>query len=146
MPTTGSPRPTLYRGSARTAPFPPGAIVVLRTGWAMRGPNAKSYLGDDTPGDASKLHFPSYGEAAARLLVTERKVSALGVDGASIDYGASKDFSVHRVAAGARVLGLENLTNVGVLPAKGATIIALPMKIENGSGGPLRAIALVPRR
>lgn len=127
-------------------PIPRGAMVVLRTGWAQRWPHAKTYLGDDTPGDASQLHFPSYGEDAARLLVMDRKVAALGADVASIDYGASKDFIVHQVAARSGVLGLENLANVGVLPLKGATIIALPMKIENGSGGPLRAIALVPRR
>ena len=125
---------------------PRGAIVVLYTGWGMRWPNAKSYLGDDTPGDASRLHFPSYGADAARLLVAERKVSALGADVASIDYGASTDFIVHQIAAGAGVLGFENLANVNVLPATGATIIALPMKLEGGSGGPLRAIALVPRR
>ena len=75
--------------------------------------------------------------------MTERQVAALGADVASIDYGASTDFIVHRIAAG--VLGLENLTNLSALPPLGATIIALPMKIENGSGGPLRAIALVPR-
>ncbi|MBL8981600.1 MAG: cyclase family protein [Gemmatimonadetes bacterium] len=125
--------------------IPRGAIVVLRTGWSVRWPDAKGYLGDNTPGDASRLHFPSYGEDAARLLVTERRVTALGADVASIDYGASKDFIVHQVAARAGVLGLENLANVGVLPLKGATVIALPMKIEGGSGGPLRAIALVPR-
>jgi kynurenine formamidase len=125
---------------------PRGAIVVLRTGWSLRWPDPRGYLGDDTPGDASKLHFPSYGEEAARLLVGERKVSALGADVASIDYGASKDFVVHQVVARASAHGLENLANVGVLPPKGATIIALPMKIEHGSGGPLRAIALIPRR
>ena len=92
-----------------------------------------------------RLHFPSYGEGAARLLVTERQVVALGADVASIDYGASTDFIVHRIAAAAGVLGLENLANLSALPPLGATIIALPMKIENGSGGPLRAIALVPR-
>jgi kynurenine formamidase len=125
--------------------IPRGAIVVLRTGWSMRWPDPKTYLGDNTPGEASKLHFPSYGEDAARLLVADRKVSALGADVASIDYGASKDFIVHQIAAKASVLGLENLANLGVLPAKGATIIALPMKIEGGSGGPVRAVALVPR-
>ena len=122
-----------------------GAIVVLRTGWAARWPDARRYLGDDTPGDASRLHFPSYGEDAARLLVTERQVAALGADVASIDYGASKDFIVHQIAAAAGVLGLENLADLSALPPTGATIIALPMKIEDGSGGPLRAIALVPR-
>ena len=105
----------------------------------------KAYLGDDTPGNASKLSFPSFGAEAARLLVEERAVAALGVDTASIDYGRSTDFQVHRIAAEKNVPGLENLTNLDKLPPRGALVIALPMKIEGGSGGPLRAIALVPR-
>ena len=123
----------------------PGTIVLLRTGWSVHWPNAKAYLGDDTPGDASKLSFPSYGADAAKLLVEERRVAALGIDTASIDYGKSKDFEVHRIAAAKNVAGLENLTNLDALPARGATIVALPMKIEKGSGGPLRAIALIPK-
>jgi kynurenine formamidase len=126
--------------------IPAGAIVVLRTGWSARWPNAKQYLGDDTKGDASKLHFPSYGVEAARYLVQERRVGALGADVASIDYGQSKDFMVHRAAAAANVPGLENLANVERLPMRGATMIALPMKIAGGSGGPLRAVALVPKQ
>ena len=122
-----------------------GTIVLLRTGWSARWPDRKAYFGDDTPGDASKLHFPSYGEAAARLLVEQRRVAALGADVASIDYGPSQDFIVHRIAAAANVPGLENLTNLHLLPARGSIVIALPMKIEGGSGGPLRAVALLPR-
>ena len=120
-------------------------IVLLRTGWSRHWPDAKAYLGDDTPGDASELSFPSYGEDAARLLVEERDVSALGIDTASIDYGRSTDFVVHRVAAARNVPGLENLTNLDRLPARGTTIIALPIKIEGGSGGPVRVVALLPR-
>jgi kynurenine formamidase len=123
----------------------PGTIVLLRTGWSRRWPDRKAYLGDDTPGDASRLHFPSFGEGAARLLVEERRAAALGVDVASIDHGQSKDFRVHRIAAAADVPGFENLTALDALPPTGALVIALPMKIEGGSGGPLRAIALVPR-
>jgi len=123
-----------------------GSIVLLRTGWSTRWPDRKSYLGDDTPNDASKLHFPSYGVEAARLLIQERRVSAIGVDVASIDYGPSADFMVHRIAAAADVPGIENLTNLNLLPATGAVIFALPMKIEGGSGGPVRVIALVPRQ
>jgi kynurenine formamidase len=122
-----------------------GTIVLLRTGWSRYWPDAADYLGDDTPGDASRLHFPGYGEAAARLLVEERRVGALGADVASIDIGASQDFLVHRVAAAAGVPGLENLTSLDRLPPRGAIVVALPMKIAGGSGGPLRAIALVPR-
>lgn len=126
-------------------PIPDGSIVLLRTGWGDRWPDRKAYLGDDTPGDASNLHFPSYGPEAARLLVEVRDAAALGVDAASIDYGRSTDFQVHRIAAARNVPGFENLANLGQLPATGALVVALPVKIEGGSGGPLRAIALVPR-
>lgn len=124
--------------------IPAGAIVLLRTGWSTRWPDRRKYLGDDTPGDASKLHFPSYGKEAAEFLVRDRKVSAIGVDTASIDYGASKDFVVHVVANGANVSGLENLDHLEELPEWGAWVVALPMKIGGGSGGPLRIVALLP--
>ena len=134
----------LRRWEARHGRIPEGAMVLLRTGWSARWPDRKRYLGDDTPGDASRLHFPSYGADAARILVADRKVTALGVDTASIDHGPSKDFPVHQIVAAANVLGLENLTGLDALPPTGAWVIALPMKIAGGSGGPLRAIALVP--
>lgn len=122
-----------------------GTIVLLRTGWSKKWPDKLAYLGDNTPGDASKLHFPSFGPDAARLLIEQRKAAAIGVDVASIDIGASTNFMVHQVAAAANVPGFENLTNLDQLPATGAFVVALPMKIEGGSGGPLRAIAMIPR-
>ena len=125
-------------------PIPSGSIVLLRTGWGRRWPDRKRYLGDDTPGDASKLHFPSYGKESAEYLVRQRQVGALGLDTASIDYGPSKDFIVHRVASAAGVPGLENLANLDQVPETGAWVFALPMKIAGGSGGPLRIIALIP--
>jgi kynurenine formamidase len=123
-----------------------GTIVLLRTGWSSRWPDKKTYLGDDTPNDASKLHFPSFGVEAARLLIQDRRVAAIGADVASIDYGPSQDFMVHRIAAAADVPGIENLTNLNLVPATGAILFALPMKTEGGSGGPVRVVALVPRR
>lgn len=126
-------------------PIRRGTLVLLRTGWSSRWPDARTYLGDDTPNDASRLRFPSFGEAAARLLVAERGVTALGVDAASIDYGRSIDFVVHRIAAAAGVPGLENLAGLERLPATGATVIALPLRIRYGSGSPARIVALVPR-
>jgi kynurenine formamidase len=128
----------------RHGTIPQGAIVLLRTGWGKRWPDRKQYLGDDTPGDASKLHFPSYGKESAEYLVGQRHVGALGLDTASIDYGPSKDFIVHRIASASGVPGLENLANLDQVPEVGAWVIALPMKIGGGSGGPLRAVALVP--
>jgi kynurenine formamidase len=122
-----------------------GTIVLLHTGWGPRWPNRKSYFGDDTPGATDKLHFPSFGEEAAKLLVEERRVAAIGVDTASIDYGQSSDFIVHRIANGANVPGLENIAHLERVPARGAWILALPMKIAGGSGGPVRIVALIPR-
>jgi kynurenine formamidase len=128
---------------ARHGRIAPGTRVLVRTGWSSRWPDAQSYLGHAT--DASKLHFPAYGEEAARLLVEERKVALLGIDTASIDYGPATDFPVHRVAAAANVPGLENVTGLEALPPRGAILLALPMKIEGGSGGPTRVVALVPQ-
>lgn len=128
----------------RNGPIPAGAIVLLRTGWGKRFGNRKAYFGDDTPGDASKLHFPAYGKDAAALLV-ERNIAALGVDTASVDYGPSQDFAVHQVVGPANVPNLENVANLEELPETGAFVLALPMKIAGGSGGPLRLVALVPK-
>lgn len=121
----------------------PGTIVLLRTGWSARWPDAEAYLGGTDP---AALAFPSFGADAARLLVEDRRVAALGIDAASTDYGPSTDFPVHRIMGAGNVPGFENLTNLDRLPATGAIVIALPMKIEGGSGGPLRAIALVPKQ
>jgi kynurenine formamidase len=130
---------------ARHGVIEAGTIVLLRTGWSRYWPDALAYLGDDTPGDASKLSFPGYGDEATELLVAGRGVAMLGIDTASIDYGASTEFRVHRIAAARDVAGLENLANLDELPPTGTILLALPMKIEGGSGGPARVVALVPR-
>lgn len=121
-----------------------GAIVVMYSGWGARWPDAARYLGSDVPGDTQNLHFPGFGEGAVRFLVDERDIKAIGVDTASIDHGPSRDFIVHRVLHGAGKPAFENLANLDQVPPTGATIIALPMKIEGGSGGPLRAVAVLP--
>ena len=123
----------------------PGTIVLLQTGWSRYWPDRKAYFGSESAEDASALEFPSYGEEAARILVKDRGVALLGVDTASIDFGRSSDFVVHRIAAAANVGGLENLTNLDQVPETGFHVIALPMKIRGGSGGPVRVVALVPR-
>ncbi|MGQ0539284.1 MAG: cyclase family protein [Gemmatimonadaceae bacterium] len=125
--------------------IPPGSVVLLRTGWDAHWGDRMAYFGDTAKGDASRLHFPGYGVAAARLLVEERRVAGLGIDSPSVDYGPSLDFEVHRVGAPRGVYNLENLTSLGRVPPRGAVLIAAPMKIQGGSGGPVRAIALVPK-
>lgn len=123
--------------------LPADSILLLRTGWEKFWPDKKKYLGNDRPGDASNLHFPAFSKETAEFLVKERKVKGVGLDTASLDPGTSQDFIAHQIFNGANVYGLENLANLDQLPEKGAFLIALPMKIENGTGGPVRVIALL---
>jgi len=124
--------------------IPQGAIVLMFSGWGARWPDKKTYLGTDKPGDVANLHFPGFSKEAAEFLVSRREIDAIGVDTPSIDYGQSQDFIVHQIINGANKPGLENIAQVEKLPAKGATLIALPMKIAKGSGGPVRIIAILP--
>jgi kynurenine formamidase len=120
-----------------------GAIVLVRTGWAARWPDRVRYMGTNAPGDVQHLHFPGISPEAAKVLVT-RRVDGVGIDTASLDHGPSTDFQTHRILGRAGIYGLENLEPLDRLPPKGATIIALPMKIRNGTGGPVRVIAVLP--
>jgi kynurenine formamidase len=117
-----------------------GSIVLLRTGWASRWPDAKTYRNQDAQG---KMHFPGFSAGAAKLLL-ERKVSGLGCDTMSIDYGASGDFAVHHLALGAGLYHLENLADLSEVPETGAFLIVAPIKLEGGSGGPVRVFAVLP--
>lgn len=128
---------------AEHGPIPAGAAALFRTGWAARWPDAKAYLGDDTPGDAGNLHFPGVGEDAMRLLVA-REVGLVGIDTASLDHGPSQDFIAHRVGAAAGIPNLENVADLSEVPPTGFLLVALPMKIERGTGGPVRIVALIP--
>lgn len=121
-------------------------ILFFRTGYGSFYPDAKKYLGTDEKGAGAvaKLHFPSLHPDAAAWLVKNRKIKAVGVDVASVDYGQSKDFKTHQVLYSQNISGFENVANLDKLPAKGSYIIALPMKIKGGSGAPLRIIAWVP--
>ncbi|HUI24727.1 MAG TPA: cyclase family protein [Candidatus Kryptonia bacterium] len=129
---------------ARHGRIPRGAIVIMLSGWGSRWGDKLRYLGSDKPGDVANLHFPGFSKEAAEFLVQQREIDAIGVDTASIDYGPSQDFMVHRIINGANKPAFENLAQVERLPPAGATIIALPMKIAGGSGGPTRVIALLP--
>src|SRR5581483_1020521 len=122
--------------------IPNATIVLVRTGWSKFWPDKKRYLGSDTPADTAHLHFPGIASDAAKFLAEQRKVAGVGIDTASIDYGQSKDFMTHRILNGAGIYGLENVANLEKVPATGATLIALPMKIKGGSGGPVRIVAL----
>ncbi len=125
--------------------IPRGAIVLIRTGWGSRWPDHARYLGTTKTGPAAvpELHFPGLSLDAARELA-RRKVNAVGIDTPSIDYGQSTNFGVHRRLFAANIPAFENVANIEKVPATGAYVIALPIKIKGGSGGPLRIVALLP--
>ncbi len=131
---------------SRHGRIPDGAILLIRTGYSTRWPDPARYLGTAERGAAAvpKLHFPGIDPAAARWLVEQRRIDAVGIDTASIDYGQSTTYEAHRVLYDSNIPGLENLTALDRLPPTGAVVIALPMKIAGGSGAPLRAIAVLP--
>ena len=126
--------------------IPDDAIVLLRTGYSRYWPDAQAYLGTALKGQAgvAALHFPGLDPDAAAWLVSERSVKAVGIDTASIDYGQSKDFASHVALMTANIPAFENVANLDRLPARGAWVIALPLKIQGGSGGPLRIVARLP--
>jgi len=132
----------------RNGRIPPGTIVLLRTGFGRFYPDRKRYLGTDERGAAAvaNLHFPGLHPDAARWLTQNRKIKAIGLDTASIDYGQSTLFESHRTLFVHDIPALENVANLDKLPLKGFFVIAMPMKIKGGSGGPLRIAAIIPQR
>jgi kynurenine formamidase len=124
--------------------IPRGAIVLLRTGFGQFWPDPIKYLGTAKKGEegVAELHFPGLHPTAAQWLVN-RGVGAVGIDTASIDYGQSRFFDSHRVLAEHQIPILENVARLERLPQSDAWIVALPMKIKGGSGGPVRIAALV---
>ena len=123
-----------------------GTALLVRTGWSSRWDDRAAYLGTDLTGPEAvpELHFPGIGPEAAQWLVDNRNIAAIGIDTPSIDYGQSSDYRAHVILYSANMVGFENLTNLDALPPTGAGIVALPMKIVGGSGGPLRIVGWVP--
>jgi kynurenine formamidase len=123
--------------------IPTGTIILLRTGFGKFYPDRKKYLGTDErgPDAVPKLHFPGLDPQAARWLTQNRSIKAIGLDTASIDHGQSTLFESHRILFDKNIPAFENVANLEQLPTKGFNVIALPMKIKGGSGGPLRIVA-----
>ena len=136
----------LTQWEAEHDPIPAGAILLIRTGWGRYWGDRARYLGTTRTGAAavSELHFPGLDSSAARWLIQQRKVDAVGIDTPSIDYGQSTTFDTHQLLFEANIPAFENVANMERLPATGGFIVALPMKIAGGSGGPLRIVALLP--
>ena len=125
--------------------LPDGAIVLLRTGFGKYWPDRVRYMGTDARGPeaVAELHFPGLHADAASWLANERSIHVVGLDTPSIDHGPSTTFDSHVRLFEHNIAVLENVANLDRLPPKGFTVIALPIKIRGGSGGPARIIAIL---
>jgi kynurenine formamidase len=132
------PAKRIEEWEAKHGPISAGSIVLLRTGWASRWPDAAKYRNQDAQG---KMHFPGFSAEAAKLLIA-RKVSGIGCDTLSVDHGASEDFAVHHLVLGAGLYQVENLADLRDVPEAGAFLIVAPIKLEGGSGGAVRVFAI----
>jgi kynurenine formamidase len=120
--------------------IPSGAIILLLTGFGKLWPDAKKYLGTDLRGEEAltKLRFPGLNPEGAIWLVNNTTIKGIGIDTASIDNGKSKLFESHQILCTNNILIFENVANLHLVPVTGAYVIALPMKIEGGTGAPVR--------
>ena len=125
--------------------IPDESMIMLHTGFGKFWPDRKKYMGTDLRGPkaVALLHFPGLHAEAAKWLVENRNIKAIGIDTPSIDYGRSSDFMAHRILMEQNIPAFENVANLDKLPPAGAYIMALPMKIKGGSGGPLRIAAFI---
>lgn len=132
---------------ARHGRIPDGAILLLRTGWGRFWPDRLKYLGTSKTGPQAvpELHFPGLHLETAAWIVANRSVHAVGIDTPSIDYGQSQTFESHQTLFAANIPALENVAALDRLPPAGAYVVALPMKIRGGTGGPLRIAGVIPR-
>lgn len=110
----------------------PNSLVIFNTGWATHWSNPTKYRND--------LRFPSIHEDTAKFLL-ERHIVGLGTDTLSAD-AKGNAFPVHRAVLGAGKYLVENIANAAELPASGAKLLVMPIKIENGTEAPIRLVAL----
>ncbi len=140
--------------------IPDGAIVLVRTGWGARWPDRGRYLGTTLTGATAvpELRFPGLHPEGARWLVENRRIDAVGIDTASIGggerggegphpldpSGVPLSVRTHQVLAAEDLPAFENVAALDRLPPTGAYVVALPMKIGRGSGGPIRIVGVIP--
>lgn len=121
--------------------IPKGSVVIAYTGWCRFWTNATAYRNQDAKG---QMHFPAFSSKAAEVLL-ERDVAGIAIDTLSPDC-LDLSFAVHKLLLGSGKYIIENIGDCSQVPAKGAYIIALPLKIQDCSESPLRVVALIPHK
>jgi kynurenine formamidase len=120
--------------------IPDRAVVLLKTGWGRHFQNPVRYRNQDATG---QMHFPGFSVSAVQFLIERRNIRGIGLDTLSLDPGQSRDFAVHHLLGRAGRYGLENLADLDELPASNFYLVVAPIKIETGTGGPTRVLAIL---
>jgi kynurenine formamidase len=120
--------------------IPDDSYVIMYSGWGKYFSNKTAYMGDEK--NMSKMAWPSFSPNAIKWLLDNRDIKGIGVDSLSLDVANLAFKMSHVLALSNNKIGLENLANVEKMPARGATIVAFPMKIKGGTGGPARVVAM----
>jgi kynurenine formamidase len=127
---------------AKHGPIPPHSWVLMRTDWSKQ-PTPEAYLNAREDG----MHTPGPDQGVVEWMIRERDVHGFGVEAIGTDagqsYGWETPFPCHYFMHGNNRYGLQCLTNLDQLPPQGALIVAAPLKIKDGSGSPLRVLALI---
>ncbi|NGX37173.1 MAG: Kynurenine formamidase [Chlamydiae bacterium] len=116
----------------------PNSFVVAYTGWQERWSTPHLYRNVDSEGNG---HYPGFSAESAQLLL-EREIAGIGIDTLNPD-GNNQEYPVHYAILGAGKYIVENLTNLDKVPASGAQVALLPLKIEGAPEAPIRAVALL---
>jgi kynurenine formamidase len=126
-------------------PLPDGGWLLYRTGWDARAQDQQAFINADDTGS----HTPGVSVECAKWLAEEAPIVGFGVETVGTDAGAAHSFEppfpCHSYLLGANKYGLTQLANLSQLPPTGAVLIVAPLKIVNGSGSPVRVLALVPK-
>ena len=133
----------LWFSDFRNGKMAKGGILLVYSGWGQKWPNRNALFGTRNFPDDSNFHFPGFGAPAAKWLLKHRSIKAVGTDTPSIDTGLhQRALPAHQLFSTAGVLILEFIANLDQMPQSGATLLGLPMKIQGGSGAPLRLVAV----
>jgi kynurenine formamidase len=120
--------------------IPRGAVVMAYTGWEKYWGSQARYRNQQPDG---LTHYPGFALEAAEFLVNARDVVGLGIDTMSVDIGATTTYPVHQFTSRAGLYHLENVAGLSLAPPTGATVVVAPLKLGDGSGAPVRLMALV---
>lgn len=121
-------------------PILKGSLIIGYTGWSRFWSDSDSYRNVDKEG---RMHFPTFSAKAVEYLL-KREIAGVAIDTLSPDC-SDITYPVHQLMLGAGKYIIENIANCEKMPPSGSYVIALPLRVEEGSEAPVRIIALIPK-